>query len=87
MGREHPSGLNSVSNLGLVLFNQGNYEEAEAVHRRALEARETVLGREHPETLSSIGNLGLALFDQGKYEVAESDALTGTRRISKGAWM
>ena len=36
------------SNCGWFLDLQGAYEEAEAMHRRALEAREKVLGREHP---------------------------------------
>ncbi|KAL2801696.1 P-loop containing nucleoside triphosphate hydrolase protein [Aspergillus granulosus] len=38
-GPEHPATLTSVNNLGLVLNSQGNqgkYEEAEAMHRRAL---------------------------------------------------
>jgi hypothetical protein len=34
---EHPSTLTSVSNLALVLQNQGKYEAAEEMNRRALE--------------------------------------------------
>jgi Tfp pilus assembly protein PilF len=70
--REHPDTLSSVNNLGRVLSSQGKYEEAEAMHRRALEAREKVLGGEHPDTLSSVGNLGRVLSRQGKYEEAEA---------------
>lgn len=36
-GREHPDTLISVSYLGSVLSSRGKYEEAEAMHRRALE--------------------------------------------------
>jgi tetratricopeptide (TPR) repeat protein len=57
-----------LHNLGLVLESQGKYEEAEAMHRRALEAREKVLGREHPDTLVSVSQLGSVLERQGKYE-------------------
>lgn len=42
--------LTSVSNLALVLRDQGKYEASEAMNRRALEA----LGKEHPHTLTSI---------------------------------
>ncbi|KAF3002783.1 hypothetical protein E8E15_001031, partial [Penicillium rubens] len=61
-----------LSNCGWFLDLQGVYEEAEAMHRRALEAREKVLGREHPDTLTSVSNLGLVLSSQGKYDEAEA---------------
>jgi hypothetical protein len=54
LGKEHPSMLTSMSNLVLVLDNQGEYGEAEEMHQRALELREKVLGKEHPDTLTSI---------------------------------
>ncbi|KAJ5366092.1 hypothetical protein N7541_000033 [Penicillium brevicompactum] len=61
-----------LSNCGSFLDLQGAYEEAEAMHRRALETREKVLGREHRDTLTSLSNLGLVLSRQGKYEEAEA---------------
>ena len=61
-----------LSNCGSFLDLQGVYKEAEAMHRRALEARETVLGCEHPDTLTSVSNLGRVLSRQGKYEEAEA---------------
>lgn len=60
------------SNCGLFLDIQGNYEEAESMHRRALEAFEKVLGGEHPNTLASVNNLGHVLSRQGKHEEAEA---------------
>lgn len=48
-----------------MLDSQGKYEEAEVMHRQALEAREKVLGREHPLTLNSANNLGFVLSRQG----------------------
>jgi tetratricopeptide (TPR) repeat protein len=72
LGRKHPHTLISVSSLGNVLFSQGKYEQAEAMYRRALEAREKVLGRKHPHTLISVSSLGNVLFSQGKYEEAEA---------------
>ena len=52
--------------------SQGKYEEAEAMHRRALKGREKVLGPEHPVTLVSANNLGSVLWSQGKHEEAEA---------------
>jgi hypothetical protein len=42
LGPEHPDTLTSVSNLGSLLQSQGKYEEAEAMHRRALEEYENI---------------------------------------------
>ena len=44
LGPEHPNMLVSVSNIALVLQNQGKYEEVERMSRRALAGREKVLG-------------------------------------------
>jgi hypothetical protein len=38
IGVEHPEMLRSMSNLALVLDQQGIYEKAEKMHRQALEA-------------------------------------------------
>jgi tetratricopeptide (TPR) repeat protein len=42
LGPEHPDTLTSVHHIGSVLAQQGKYEEAEAMHRRALEGYEKV---------------------------------------------
>ncbi|KAF2027559.1 HET-domain-containing protein [Setomelanomma holmii] len=60
----------SVSNLGTVLSRQGKYDEAEAMHRRALEGREKVLGREHPDTLTSVYHLAFLFHRQQHYSTA-----------------
>jgi hypothetical protein len=61
LGVEHPDTLNSVSNLALVLQDQGKYEAVEEMNRRALKGFEKVLGNEHPSTLTSVSNLALVL--------------------------
>jgi hypothetical protein len=48
LGHDHPDTLPSVSNLGTVLYIQGKYQEAEAMHLQALEAR-----GEHPDGYSN----------------------------------
>jgi Flp pilus assembly protein TadD len=50
---------------------QGEYEQAEEMHRKAFGLRETVLGKEHPDTPTSMNNLALVLCDQNEYEQAE----------------
>jgi len=60
-----------VSNLASVLQQQGKYEAAEEMNRRALEGREKALGKQHPDTLSSVSILAGVLQYRGKYEAAE----------------
>jgi tetratricopeptide (TPR) repeat protein len=36
LGREHPETLASMNNLADILSDQGEYEEAEEMHRQAL---------------------------------------------------
>jgi len=53
-----------------TLSSQGQYAEAEAMHREVWQLRETVLGRDHPSTLTGMNNLAGAL-RQGKHDEAE----------------
>ena len=39
LGQEHPSTLDSMNNLALVLDSQGKYDEAEQMRQQALETR------------------------------------------------
>ena len=63
--------ITCVSNLAITLDNHEKWEEAEGMHRRALEGHEKVLGKDHPSTLTSLNNLGCLLKSQGKLEAAE----------------
>ncbi|KAL8865632.1 MAG: hypothetical protein Q9198_009229 [Flavoplaca austrocitrina] len=60
-----------LSNAAWYAAEQGRYDEAEQMDRRALDGREKVLGKEHPDTLTSVDNLASVLRYQGKYEEAE----------------
>ena len=68
LGPEHPDTLISMNNLAEVLRDQGKYQAAEEMHRRALELKGKVLGPEHPSTLASMNNLGLVLRGQAAEE-------------------
>ena len=66
LGDRHPSTLTSISNLGLLLQDQGKLDEAGVLYREALEAKRATLGDRHPSTLTSMNNLGSLLHDQGR---------------------
>jgi tetratricopeptide (TPR) repeat protein len=57
-------------NVGESFFLIGKYQDAEQMHRQALELREKVLGKEHPSRLASMNNLACVLHKQGKHEEA-----------------
>ena len=57
LGAEHPHTLDSMSHVAGAIDRQGQYIEAEAMHRQVLELRTKVLGAEHPHTLVSMNNL------------------------------
>jgi Tetratricopeptide repeat len=50
-----------MSNLALVLRDEGKYKEAEGMYRQAVRLRETALGKEHPKILISMDILALVL--------------------------
>jgi Tfp pilus assembly protein PilF len=72
LDKEDQSKAMRITNrCGWYLTHMGKYQEAEAMHRRALVASKKVLGAEHPDTLISINSLGLVLNRQGEYDEAE----------------
>jgi tetratricopeptide (TPR) repeat protein len=71
LGKEHPDTLTSVNNLAVLLYSKGDYEGAQPLYERAMEARERVLGKEHPDTLASLNNLAFLLLQKGDYEGSE----------------
>ena len=59
-----------MNNLALTYWNQGKHKEAEELHVRVLELRQTVLGAEHPGTLTSMHNLAFTYRSQGRLKEA-----------------
>ena len=57
------------------------FSEAEALFRRALEARERMLGKEHPDTLGCVLNLAILYNSQGRF----GDAWPFFRRFIDGS--
>ena len=64
--------LNSVNSFALCLQRMGQLKDAEALYRRALEARERTLGAEHPSTLTSVNDLAVYLKGMGQLKDAEA---------------
>ena len=58
------------NDLGLTYFRMARYEEAEDMHRTALEMRESLLGEEHPDVAQTLNDLAFLLSAQGKYAQA-----------------
>jgi tetratricopeptide (TPR) repeat protein len=70
-GPEHPDTLISINSLGRLFKAKGNYDEAEALFRHALQGREKLLGSEHPSTLDSMNDLANLLQSKGDYDKSE----------------
>ncbi|KAG1657909.1 hypothetical protein FOA52_005810 [Chlamydomonas sp. UWO 241] len=70
-GAGHPDTLSSVVTLALLLHDQGKFDEAEPLLRRALAGRDEALGPTHRDTLTSVTSLALLLHDQDKLDEAE----------------
>jgi tetratricopeptide (TPR) repeat protein len=83
-GKESFETLNSINLLGLVLDDQGKYDEALVMHRRAVAGFKKLLGTDHHCSLVSLNNLGLVLRSRGEHEEAETmlrKALAGSEKI------
>jgi tetratricopeptide (TPR) repeat protein/tRNA A-37 threonylcarbamoyl transferase component Bud32 len=72
LGPDHPDTLTSLHNLAYLRWKQGQFKEAVALGRQALEGRRRVLGPEHEDTLSSQLNLGLFLDEDNQLDEAEA---------------
>ena len=66
-GPEDPATATILSNLALLLTDQGDFAEARPLHDRALAIREKVLGPEHPDTATGLNNLAALLYAQGDF--------------------
>lgn len=71
-GDEHASVSETLNNLGLVLWAQSKYAEAEVAHREALAINQVVFKAPHTELAKSIHNLAATQQSQGHLAEAES---------------
>jgi hypothetical protein len=72
LGEDHPETASSYDNLASTLDDQGKYNEAETLLRRALAITLNTLGEDHPNSAASYNNLAVTLREQGNYTEAEA---------------
>jgi CHAT domain-containing protein/Tfp pilus assembly protein PilF len=70
-GKESAETAMALNNLGLLLFKRGDYIEAEAKYKRALEILGRVLGPNDPNVALTLDNLGLLYVERGDLSRAE----------------
>jgi tetratricopeptide (TPR) repeat protein len=93
LGRAHPSTLNALTNLSMVLASQANkFDEGETLAREVLSLRQKKLGEYHTSTLVSVVNLMRILLEgRDTYgraygsEIKELQAKLG-EALDKGVW-
>jgi nephrocystin-3 len=71
LGLEHPYMVERLNYFAEKLREDGKYEGAEKLYRKALEITERVLGDEHPNTGACLNNLATLLYKTGDYAGAE----------------
>ncbi|EKD33628.1 MAG: hypothetical protein ACD_75C02639G0004 [uncultured bacterium] len=70
-GKDEEIAAYLASVVATLLHNLGDWEGAQLLDVRALEARERVLGAEHPDTLLGMSNLATLLHNKGEHEKAQ----------------
>ena len=56
-GDEHPSTLNSMANMAMILYGQSRNTEAISLMEECFQLRKRILDDHHPNTEASIGAL------------------------------
>ena len=75
-----------MNNLGVLLSNQGKFDEAQVFLREALEADERKLGADHPEVGAELINLAKAICrGSSHYEDGERFAARAANVFAKAA--
>jgi len=70
LGEDNKTTLDTLNQLGILLKDIGDYEEARKVYEKCLLGQEKVLGEDHKKTLGSLNNLGTVYDDMKDYEKA-----------------
>jgi tetratricopeptide (TPR) repeat protein len=69
----HPELATALSNLAMVMQDQGELDAAKAMYQRALSIKEAALGPNHPSVAPTLHNLATLLHQRGEH--AEAKAL------------
>jgi CHAT domain-containing protein len=71
LGPDHSELANTIHNLAVLHYYQGDYLKVEPLSNRALAIQEKALGREHPDVAASLNLLANLYFHRGDYLKAE----------------
>ena len=67
-GEEHPTTLKALGDFAVMLYAQGDLEQAATITEKVLELETRVLGADDLSTVVSMSNLAQILRDRGDYE-------------------
>jgi len=72
LGADDRATLQSMTQLGSVLYTEGRFADAEKQSREALASERRVLGPEDPLTLDTMDHVGIDQLEQGHYDAGEA---------------
>lgn len=85
LGAENPELADYLTSIGLLLYHESRFDEAEIFLDRALVIRDRVLAVDHPDIGSAMNNLAMVYLAQTKLQDAEPlfrQALTIQEKVS-----
>ena len=71
LGPDHPETAQSLNNLAVAHFENGDSRAAEQLYKRSIAIKEAALGPEHPELALTLNNLAELYRTQRRFEEAE----------------
>ena len=69
----YPDFAAALNDLGLMLYDKGDYDKSEQLLRQSLAMKRQLLGDAHPEIATSLNNIANVLHDKGDLAGAEAD--------------
>ena len=82
LGLDHANTLSSMSQLGVIYFEQGRLQRSKVLYLQVVELSEKILGKEHPRTLEFMGHLA-TVCQQQQYRLCSLEKIVGKRQPSE----
>ena len=67
----HPDLAEALNDMGVLLWQHGDFDETEKFYRESLAMKRRLLGDKHPEIAAGLENLAMSLTDKGDLAGAE----------------
>jgi len=71
LGEEHPEGVSTLHNLGILHKAMGNHQQAKEYYERALSIQLKKFGEEHTDVTHTLHNLGNLHNAMGNHQQAK----------------